>query len=232
MLRSRTSVLAAANPPSGRYDDLKSAQVCGVCVWMGGGEEGGHSGGGGCEGGGGAAGGLRLGTWAEACRGHACSGRVRCVMTQRLWPASPLSMRPRRPRLHVLGTPPPSAAGCAHSPPSLSPLPSPLPAPPIPPLAVGEHRPTVHHPLPLRPDLHRQGRAVGGARHAGGAPRLPCRAPGRCSCSCSSSLADWDVDCFECVRAPAPQRGAGRSAACWRAGAGKSVRPVARCLPH
>lgn len=26
MLRSRTSVLAAANPPSGRYDDLKSAQ--------------------------------------------------------------------------------------------------------------------------------------------------------------------------------------------------------------
>lgn len=28
MLRSRTSVLAAANPPSGRYDDLKSAQVC------------------------------------------------------------------------------------------------------------------------------------------------------------------------------------------------------------
>jgi hypothetical protein len=27
MLRSRTSVLAAANPPSGRYDDLKSAQV-------------------------------------------------------------------------------------------------------------------------------------------------------------------------------------------------------------
>jgi hypothetical protein len=29
MLRSRTSVLAAANPPSGRYDDLKTAQVCG-----------------------------------------------------------------------------------------------------------------------------------------------------------------------------------------------------------
>ena len=27
MLRSRTSVLAAANPPSGRYDDLKSAQA-------------------------------------------------------------------------------------------------------------------------------------------------------------------------------------------------------------
>ena len=27
MLRSRTSVLAAANPPSGRYDDLKTAQV-------------------------------------------------------------------------------------------------------------------------------------------------------------------------------------------------------------
>ena len=26
MLRSRTSVLAAANPPSGRYDDLKTAQ--------------------------------------------------------------------------------------------------------------------------------------------------------------------------------------------------------------
>ena len=26
MLKSRTAVLAAANPPSGRYDDLKSAQ--------------------------------------------------------------------------------------------------------------------------------------------------------------------------------------------------------------
>jgi hypothetical protein len=48
MLRSRTSVLAAANPPSGRYDDLKSASVggwldgcvvaclcCWTNVWMG-----------------------------------------------------------------------------------------------------------------------------------------------------------------------------------------------------
>ena len=32
MLRSRTSVLAAANPPSGRYDDLKSAQVQAVAA--------------------------------------------------------------------------------------------------------------------------------------------------------------------------------------------------------
>ena len=32
MLRSRTSVLAAANPPSGRYDDLKSAQAKGALV--------------------------------------------------------------------------------------------------------------------------------------------------------------------------------------------------------
>lgn len=37
MLRSRTSVLAAANPPSGRYDDLKSAQVGGGCLFAGGG---------------------------------------------------------------------------------------------------------------------------------------------------------------------------------------------------
>ena len=36
MLRSRTSVLAAANPPSGRYDDLKSAQVGRMGAWRGG----------------------------------------------------------------------------------------------------------------------------------------------------------------------------------------------------
>ena len=112
MLRSRTSVLAAANPPSGRYDDLKSAQVR-WARWRGGGR---------CVVGG-------------SPQGGALQQFVPCPLAAASDP-SPTCCLYR------------CTTAAARR-------------------AAGEHRPPVHHPVALRPDLHRQGRALGGARHDG-----------------------------------------------------------------
>ena len=101
MLRSRTSVLAAANPPSGRYDDLKSAQV------------------------------EALPRWAR------CAARCAVGCALLLW-VTLLNVRSR-----------PSAASFPDHLLSFSLFPALPPSPSS--SAAGEHRPAVHHPLPLPP---------------------------------------------------------------------------------